>query len=725
MTDVLSQAGGWGTTPAPASAVSASLAPSSHGGSGPDLSHPSLYLNRELSWLEFNRRVLHEARDPRTPLLERLKFLAIFGSNLDEFFQIRVAGLKDQIAAGYVERTADGLTPEEQLRAIAATVREMVAEQARVLHEEVLPGLARRGLWLLDIADLAPEERRSLDRYFQQNVFPVLTPLAVDPAHPFPYISNLSLSLAVSLRGPDGEERFARVKVPKILPRWVPLEAPPGVHRFVPLEQLIAANIESLFPGVEILGVYPFRITRNTDFEVDHEEAEDLLSQVQEEVRNRRFGAVVRIEASPNLPPSVLELLLAEFNAAQAPEGGILGADDVYRMAGLLDTADLLSLAQLELPELKDPPFHPAIPPRLAASRNFFEVIREGDLLVHHPYESFAHTVERFIQAAADDPDVVAIKLTLYRTGGDSSIARLLAQAAERGKQVAVLIELQARFDEESNIRWAKRLEDVGVHVSYGVAGLKTHAKVLLVVRREGDAMRRYVHLGTGNYHPRTARLYTDFGLFSTDEELGADLTDFFNVLTGFAAPSQYRKLIVAPRGMRERFLGMIRREAEHARQGRPARILAKMNSLVDPAIIQALYEASQAGVTVDLIVRGICCLRPGVPAVSERIRVISIVGRFLEHSRAFYFLNGGAEEVYIGSADWMPRNLDRRIEAVCPVADPAHRAQIRDLLDLMWRDNRQAWDLRPDGSYVQREPPAPDQEIATHRVLLERYRER
>jgi polyphosphate kinase len=679
-----------------------------------------LYINRELSWLEFNRRVLHEAQDPRTPLLERLKFLGIFSSNLDEFFQIRVAGLKDQLAAGYSERTADGLTPEEQLRQAASCVREMVAQHARCLHSEVLPALRAHGVALLDVGDVTPVERAYLDRYFQDNVFPVLTPLAVDPAHPFPYISNLSLSLAVNLRSAEGEERLARVKVPKILSRWVPLA---DGYRYVALEQLIMAHIEALFPGIEILGCYAFRITRNTDFEVDHDEAEDLLSTIQEEVRNRRFGAVVRLEVSPNLPQTIRDVLVAEFNAAQAAQAAPLGADDLYEVPGLLDTADLLGLAAgIDLPALKDPPHHPVTPGRLAQGHNMFEVIREGDLLVHHPYESFTASVERFIQTAVDDPDVVAIKLTLYRTGGDSSIARLLAHAAERGKQVAVLIELQARFDEENNIRWAQRLEDVGVHVSYGVAGLKTHAKVMLVVRREGDTMRRYLHLGTGNYHPRTARLYTDFGLFTTDPELGADLTDLFNVLTGFAAPTQYRKLIVAPRGMRDRFCAMIQREAEHARAGRPARILAKMNALVDPALIRALYEASQAGVAIDLIVRGICCLRPGVPGVSQSIRVVSIIGRFLEHSRAFYFLNGGAEEVYIGSADWMPRNLDRRIEAVAPVENPTHRQSIRELMTLMWQDNRQAWELDASGTYTQRQPG--DAELATHRLLVESHRE-
>jgi polyphosphate kinase len=683
-----------------------------------DLRDPSLYLNRELSWLEFNRRVLHEAVDSRTPLLERLKFLSIFCSNLDEFFQVRVAGLKQQVAAGIVERTADGMTPEAQLHRISTVVREAMDQHRRCLTQEVLPGLAERGVRLeQDLTGLSRGDREHLDQYFHSNVFPVLTPLAVDPGHPFPYISNLSLSIAVVLRGADGEERFARVKVPKIIPRWVPLTTP---HHFVPLEQVIGANLESLFPGIEILGWYLFRITRNTDLQIESsDEAEDLLSIIQEEVRNRRFAEVVRIEVHASMPVSLRQLLLAEFSEQQEPPALPLTAEDLYEVQGLMDTADLLSLSTLDIPALHDPVFHPGTQPRLAVVRNIFDVIREGDLFLHHPYDSFASSVERFIQTAAEDPDVVAIKLTLYRTGGDSSIARLLAQAAERGKQVAVLIELQARFDEENNIIWAQRLEDVGVHVSYGVPGLKTHAKVMLVVRREGDTMRRYVHIGTGNYNPKTARVYTDFGLLSADPQLGADLSDLFNVLTGFAAPAGYRKLLVAPRGMRSGFLEKIRREIAHRREGRPARIVAKMNALVDPEIIIALYEASQDGVPIDLIVRGICCLRPGLPGVSETIRVISIVGRFLEHSRAFYFLNGGDEEVYIGSADWMPRNLDRRIEAVAPIDDPAHRHTLRGLLRLMWEDNRQAWDLTPDGTYVQRHPPALDAERATHRLLV------
>ncbi|MFI5234324.1 MAG: polyphosphate kinase 1 [Gemmatimonadales bacterium] len=677
-----------------------------------------MYINRELSWLEFNRRVLHEALDPRTPLLERLKFLGIFASNLDEFFQVRVSGLKQQVAAGVMERTADGMTPEDQLRAIGRLVRELQAQADDCFERELLPALAAHGIELLDIAAVSAPEREAINRWFETNVFPVLTPLAVDPAHPFPHISNLSLSLAVLLRNDAGDERFARVKVPRILPRWVPLGAG---HRFVALESVIGANLEALFPGVEIIGWSTFRITRNTDVQIDPEEAEDLLSLIQEELRNRRFGEVTRIEVSPRTPGTIRQMLLDEF-AEEAT--GWLGPDDVLEVRGVMAAGDLLALSTVDVPELRDPPLHAVTPPRLAAARNVFEAIREGDLLVHHPYDSFATSVERFIRESTEDPDVLGIKLTLYRTGADAAIARALQQAAERGKQVAVLIELQARFDEENNISWARRLEDAGVHVSYGVAGLKTHTKVMLVVRREGDQMRRYVHIGTGNYNPKTARLYTDFGLFTADPELAADLTDLFNVLTGFAQPAAYRKLIVAPKGMRQRFLSLIHREAEHARAGREARILAKMNALVDPEIIAALYDASQAGATVDLIVRGVCCLRPGVPGVSERIRVVSIVGRFLEHSRAFVFHNDGQDEVFIGSADWMPRNLDRRIEAVTPIIDPVHRATIRQVLRLMLEDNRQAWELGPDGDWTQHHPAPGEVERATQTLLMEHARE-
>ncbi|MEZ4587329.1 MAG: polyphosphate kinase 1 [Gemmatimonadales bacterium] len=544
-----------------------------------DLRRPGLYTNRELSWLEFNRRVLHEAQDARTPLLERLKFLGIFASNLDEFFQVRVAGLRKQVESRVQEPAPDGLTPEEQLAAIAAIVRDLHLQFDRCLSADVLPALAEAGVELVTSTErLTESDRAFVERYYGDHVFPVLTPLAVDPAHPFPYISNLSISLAVVLRGWDGDERFARVKVPKILPRWVGL---PGGVRFVPLELVIATHLETLFPGVEILGAYPFRITRNTDLEIDPEEAEDLLAVVQEEVRNRRFAEVVRLEVSPNMPETLRELILAELNADQDATGLALGPEDVYDVAGLFDAGDLMSLAGLDLPELHDQPFTPATPARLASGRNIFEVIKEGDILLHHPYDSFGSTVERLIQVATDDPDVLAIKMTLYRTGGDSHIARLLTAAAERGKQVAVLIELQARFDEENNIRWAQRFEDVGVHVSYGVSGLKTHAKIVLVVRREGDTIRRYVHVGTGNYQPKTARLYTDFGLLTSDPALGADLTDLFNVLTGFAAPGGYRKLVVAPGRLRDALIGWIEREADHAPgAGRPARIMAKMNAL-------------------------------------------------------------------------------------------------------------------------------------------------
>ena len=683
-----------------------------------DLRHPGLYINRELSWLEFNRRVLHEALDARTPLLERVKFLAIFSSNLDEFFQVRVAGLRKQVVARYHEPTSDGLTAEEQLGAISATVRQLQRQLDHCLTRDVLPALAAAGPELVtDWHHLTAADRAALGRYFTDQVFPVLTPLAVDPAHPFPYISNLSLSLAVILRGPAGDERFARVKVPKILPRWVPL---PGANRFIPLELVIASHLEALFPGIEILGAYPFRISRNTDLEIDPDEADDLLSLIQEEVRNRRFAEVVRLEVHASTPESLRQLLLAEINADQ--DGLALGNDDVYEVAGLLDAGDLLSLAGLEFPDLKDPPFTPVTQARWGPARNLFDVIREGDILLHHPYESFSTSVERFLQLATEDPDVLAIKMTLYRTGGDSHIARMLATAAERGKQVAVLIELQARFDEENNIRWAQRFEDVGVHVSYGVSGLKTHAKVILVVRREGDAIRRYVHIGTGNYQPKTSRLYTDFGLFTCDPELGADLSDLFNVLTGFAAPAGYRKLLVAPVGMLPEVLRLIRRETDHARAGRPARILAKMNAITHPEVMVALYEASQAGVAIDLIVRGICCLRPGVPGVSDNLRVLSIVGRFLEHSRAWYFANAGSPDVYITSADWMPRNLDRRIESAVPLSDPGHRETVRDLLEQMWLDNRQAWELSAEGSWNQRTPGSAP-EVATHRALIERYR--
>lgn len=690
--------------------------------SAPDLRDPSLYLNRELAWLEFNRRVLHEALDPRTPLLERVKFLAIFSSNLDEFFQVRVAGVREQVAARLLENSPDKPAPGQQLAAIRDTARLMVDQHSRCLVDDVLPALAEHGIQIHRGVDALPDaERQHLNSYFRSHVFPVITPLAVDPAHPFPHISNLSLSLAVSLTDQAGHPRFARVKVPKLLPRWVPLTVP---NEFIALEDLIGAHLGALFPGVTIVAWHLFRITRNTDLNLElgggaGDEAEDLLELIQEEVRNRRFGEVVRLEVHASMPQALRDRLIEEFNDADAGEGLRLMKDDVFEVSGPLATSDLASIATLDIPALHDLPFTPATPRRLAEDRDIFAVIREGDILLHHPYDSFQTSVERLIALATDDPDVLAIKITLYRTGGE--IARLLAQAAVRGKQVAVLIELQARFDEENNISWARRFEDVGVHVSYGVAGLKTHAKVMLIVRREGAAIQRYVHIGTGNYNPQTVRVYTDFGLLSADPDLGADLSDLFNVLTGFGEPQEYRKLLVAPRWMKNRFLELIEQEAEIARSGGGGRILATMNALVDLDIIEALYHASMAGVAIDLIIRGICCLRPGLPGISENIRVISILGRFLEHSRAFLFANGGAETVWISSADWMPRNLDRRVEAAVPIENPLHRMEIRRALELMLQDNRQAWDMQPDGSYVQRRPADGEAERGTHQLLIGR----
>jgi polyphosphate kinase len=689
-----------------------------------DLRDPSLFLNRELAWLEFNRRVLHEALDVRTPLLERVKFLSIFSSNLDEFFQVRVAGVREQVAAKLVEIWPDRMPPAQQVAAIRDTVRGMVEQHSRCMVDEVLPALAEHGIQIhKEYETLDPNERAHLDTYFQSQVFPVITPLAVDPVHPFPHISNLSLSLAVTLNDPDGKAHFARVKVPKSLPRWVPLTTP---NNFIALEDLIGAHLGSLFPGVEIVGWHLFRVTRNTDLNLElgggaGDEAEDLLELIQEEVSNRKFGEVVRLEVQASMPAMLRNRLVSEFNAADAGEGLRLTKEDVFEVDGPLGAVDLAMIAALEIPALRDPAFVPATPSRLSSDRDIFAVIREGDLLLHHPYDSFQSTVERMISQATDDPDVLAIKITLYRTGG--SIARLLAAAADRGKQVAVLIELQARFDEENNISWARRFEDAGVHVSYGVAGLKTHAKVLLIVRREGNVIRRYVHIGTGNYNPKTARYYTDFGLLSADPELGADLSDLFNVLTGFGRPLSYRKLLVAPKWMKARFLELIEYQTHAARGGSQGRILCKMNALVDADIIEALYRASMSGVQVDLIIRGICCLRPGMPGISENIRVISTLGRFLEHSRAVVFGSGDAEQVWISSADWMPRNLERRVEAAVPIDDPAHRAEIRRVLEMMLTDNRQAWDMQPDGTYVQRTPAPGEPERGIQRLLIEKGR--
>ncbi|WP_026099934.1 polyphosphate kinase 1 [Fortiea contorta] len=700
-----------------------------------NLNDPQYYLNRELSWLEFNSRVLHEATDQRTPLLERLKFLAIFTSNLDEFFMVRVAGLKQQVEAKVTQLSPDGRTPQQQLDDIRLALSPQVTKQHQHFEEVLRPLLANHGIHILDYMDLTQKQRNYLDNYFEEQIFPVLTPLAVDPSHPFPFISNLSLNLAVVVKNPETEEEFfARVKVPSVLPRFLPLPPELGVQHNgqpahwtgVPLEQAIAHNLYSLFAGMNIQEYHPFRITRDADLALEEDEADDLLLAIEQELRKRRLGgSPVRLEILPQTPPAVRSRLLQDLELTQS---------DIYEVDGLLGLRDLMYFMALPLPELKDPPRQSVVPPRLQwlrepnvdsnvqeleEGKDFFAVIREKDLLVHHPYQSFSSTVVRFITHAAHDPNVLAIKMTLYRTSGDSPIVNALIAAAENGKQVSALVELKARFDEENNIYWARRLERAGVHVVYGLVGLKTHCKTVMVVRREKDRMRRYVHIGTGNYNPKTARLYTDLGLFSCREELGADITDLFNFLTGYSRQKSYRQLLVAPVNMRDRFLALIGREIENAQQGFTGRIVAKMNALVDPQIIATLYEASRAGVQIDLIVRGVCCLRPGLKDISENIRVISIVGRFLEHSRLYYFYNNTQEEIYIGSADWMRRNLDRRVEVITPVKDPDIAKDLQEILGIMLADNRQTWDLQPNGNYIQRRPGDDAPETNSQKTLI------
>ena len=682
------------------------------------MTDPALFLNRELSWLEFNSRVLHEAIDERNPLLERLKFLAIFNTNLDEFYMVRVAGLRRQAAAGVHVLSPDGMSPADQLTAISARVDALMRQQRSLLYDTLLPQLSRHGVRLVSIDDLTSAEWQTVDEFFEAQVFPVLTPLAVDPGHPFPYISNLSLSLAVQILDPATKAvRFARVKVPKSLPRWIPFGRG---NAFIPLEQVIGANLGALFPGMDIQSFNTFRVTRYSDLELTHSEDDDnLLQLIEEHVFERRFAEVVRIEVESGMPESLRQLLMDELREDQPAEIRA-SADPVLVETGpLLELGDLMALASLEISELRDPPLVPVTPPELKdPTRNIFEVLKDKDVLVHHPFESFNTSVEQFLISAATDENVLAIKMTLYRTSGDTGVVRALTEAAQRGKQVAVLIELQARFDESNNITWARTLEDYGVHVAYGLPAVKTHAKTTLVVRREADGIRRYAHISTGNYNSKTARIYTDIGLLTSSPSIGADLTDLFNALTGFSRQRLYRKLLVAPANMRPRFLEMIDREAANAQEGKPARIIAKMNALVDVETIEALYSASQAGVEVDLIVRGICCLRPGIPGVSDRIRVVSIVGRFLEHTRLFYFANGGDDQFYFGSADWMPRNFDRRVEAVAPVDDVTLQPRLHSLLAVCLSDNRQAWDLAADGTYIQRLPNG-EPVRATHQLLL------
>jgi polyphosphate kinase len=679
-----------------------------------DLFDPYLYINREISWLQFNDRVLAMAADAQVPLLERLKYLAIYSSNLDEFFMVRVAGLRDQVEAGIVTRGSDGWTPSETLEAIAKHVGPTTEQQVRIFLDEVCPAMAEAGIRIADMGELGRHDLEFLREYFEREVFPVLTPLAVDPGHPFPYISNLSLSLAVTVRDPGtARDRFARVKVPGILPRFVPLG---DGATFVPLEQVVATHLDKLFPGMDVVEAHPFRVTRDADIELAEDEADDLLVAVEQELRRRRFGAVVRLEVAATMPDNVVRLLQRELEVDD---------ESMVVVEGPLNLGDLAGLVSaLDRPELAYEPWVGTTQPRLLATEeegvNLFATLREGDLLVHHPYDAFSTSVQRFIEQAADDPGVLAIKQTLYRTDGDSPIVNALIHAAESGKQVAVLVEVKARFDEASNIGWARALEQAGVHVAYGLVGLKTHSKTALVVRRERGGIRRYVHIGTGNYNARTARLYTDVGLLSCDEELGADLTDLFNSLTGYARGGRYRKLMVAPNGLREQVVGLIERTAERHSSRRPGRIVLQMNSLVDAACIRALYAASQAGVEVDLVVRGICRLRPGVPGVSERIRVRSIVGRFLEHSRIWMFANGRRREYFIGSADLMPRNLDLRVEAVTPVTDPDLAGRLQEVLDVMLADNQQAWELSEDGGWQRRRPAEGERPVATHRRLSE-----
>jgi len=655
------------------------------------------YINRELSWLEFNARVLEEAADPSTPWLERLKFLCIFSSNIDEFFEVRVAGLQQQLYAGLEPQDygADGIDPAAQLEAINRRAHELIAEQYRVLEEEVLPGLAARGIVLVRYDELGSEEREHVERLFTETIFPILTPLAVDPGHPFPHVRNKSLNVAAIVQG-DGpaerEQHFAVVQVPSVLDRVVFLPGNGDQRRFLLLEEVIAAHLRQLFPGFDTIGHTVFRVTRNMDLTIDEEEAEDLLETIEESLRQRLRGEAVRIEFPTDADERLVQLL---------EEALELVPRDLFRVPGPVDLSGLTALQRLEgFRELRDDPLVPRLPPAFAVGANVFDVIQSQDVLVHHPYESF-RAVADFIERAADDRDVLAIKQTLYRTSVPSPIITALARAAQNGKQVTALVELKARFDEENNIVWARSLERAGVHVVYGVVGLKTHCKAALVVRRESGGLRRYVHLATGNYNPVTARTYTDIGLFTSDPDFGDDVSELFNMLTGYSRGHHWRKLVVAPVGMRERVIELIERERQHAENGMPARIIVKMNALVEATVIDALYRASQAGVSIDLMIRGICCLRPGLPGVSETIRVTSVVDRFLEHSRIFYFENSGNPDVYLASADWMPRNFFRRIEVMFPVQDAHLKTRIIDeILPVTLGDTVKARRLRADGTY-------------------------
>lgn len=697
---------------------------------------PELYINRELSWIAFNQRVLAQALSEHTPLLEQAKFSAIFSNNLDEFFMVRVASLKSQVEAGVQTLSDDGLTPTQQLALVRKELAPLLQQQQAHYRHYLKHQLAEAGVHLLDYRGLNQKQKAWVNDYFQRAIFPVLTPLAVDPAHPFPFISNLSLNIAALIRDPDsGVQQFARVKVPqKNLPRFVELPAelsttePQPVFTAVPLEQVVAFNLQLLFPGMEMEGHYFFRVTRDADLELRDLEADDLMEALQQGLRKRRMGGeVVRLEVADEMPDAVVELLL---------EGTGVEPEDLYRVGGPLGLDDLMSLLAIPLPALKDAPHRGRTPTSLARAQkslledgsikaeeftSIFSVLRRGDVLLHHPFDLFSTSVEEFINQAADDPSVLAIKMTLYRVSKDSPIIAALIRASENGKQVMVLVELKARFDEDNNIQWARQLERSGVHVVYGVIGLKTHTKITLVVRKEKDLLRSYCHIGTGNYNSKTAALYTDLGLLSARPELGQDLAELFNYLTGFSKQQDFRRLLVAPVSLRRRMQELIQREIEHAKAGEPAAIKAKMNALVDPRIIALLYEASQAGVQIDLVVRGMCSLRPGLAGVSDNIRVSSVIGRFLEHSRLFWFENGGDHETYIGSADWMGRNLDRRVEAVVPVEDSDLHERLTRLIDSYLNDNCTAWDMQSDGSFSRRIPE--EDNIAVQANLIDGWR--
>lgn len=671
------------------------------------------FANREIGWLHFNRRVLFEAEEEQNPLLERLRFLSISSSNMDEFFMKRVGGLKRQLAFGISSKSSDGQTPKQQLQSIRQFVLPMIQTQADIFLKKLRPELEKANIHLKAWKDLSAEEKIKIREYYLKNVFPVLTPLSVDPGHPFPFISNLSISLGVTLKHPEREDRlFARVKIPKVLPQWIKVDAHPDTFVYVSLLEVVKENLADLFPAMEVVGVMPFRLTRNADTDRDEEDAEDLLEMIEEELRQRRFAEVVRLEHGPHPDPWMLEFLMTELE---------LSEEDIYEMPGELDYTDMNFIADISIGRLHYEPWQPQLPPAFAdEGASLFSILQSGDQLVHHPYESFSGTVERFIRQAAEDPKVLAIKMTLYRTGDNSPFIRSLIRAAEEGKQVVCLIELKARFDEERNIYWAQALENAGVHVVYGVVGLKTHAKLALVVRQENEGLKCYTHIGTGNYNVSTSRLYTDLGLFTAREEITSEVVELFHYLTGRSLKSVYQHLLVAPVNMFSKFKSLIERESELARQGQPTQIIAKFNNMEENDISIALYQASQAGVSIDLIVRGFCCLRPGVKGMSEKIRVISVIGRFLEHSRVFYFRNGQEDplngDFFIGSADWMYRNLHARVEAITPIYDRTLKEKLWEILQVSLNDKRQVWMMKPDGTYAQRRT----EENGTHHKLMQ-----